>query len=493
MASAQSARSLRTRAVLALLLMVGFYVFALAIAGGLLWVPYAEVTYAERVNARLTLFCIIGGLTILYAIVPRIDKFEAPGPRLTPANAPKLFDMIHDVAKATSQARPEDVYLLSDVNAFVTHRGGMMGFGSRRVMGIGLPLIKGLSPAELRAVIAHEFGHYVSGDVALGPWIHKTRAAIGRTLHHLGNNWLLTTVFAWYARMFMRMTTQISREQEFVADATAARVAGTAPAISALKRVEVIAPAFSTYMNQEVMPVLGAGYLPPVSEGFEKYMNDPDTHQMFQEYAKEVALGAEAGEFDTHPPTAERISALGRIKQPTREGAQASNALLLKDPDRHARALLEHNFGKDTVVKLKAIGWDDVGAKVYAQLWESTTKQHAKWLGTLTADQIPSDKKWFQAKGAELTRENPDATADYKVAFAVHVLTCAVGAALLRRGWTVETAPGRPIVVVKDSERFNPRESISKLAEGALSAGDWKATCDALALPLERLVAGVPN
>ena len=59
-------------------------------------------------------------------------------------------------------------------------------------------------------------------------------------------------------------------------------------------------------MNNEVMPVLGAGYLPPVSEGFEKYMNDPDTHQMFQEYAKEVALGAEAGEFDTHPPTAER-------------------------------------------------------------------------------------------------------------------------------------------------------------------------------------------
>jgi Zn-dependent protease with chaperone function len=140
--------------------------------------------------------------------------------------------MIHDVAKATSQARPEDVYLLADVNAFVTHRGGMMGFGSRRVMGIGLPLIKGLSPAELRSVIAHEFGHYVSGDVALGPWIHKTRAAIGRTLHHLGHNWLLTTVFAWYARMFMRMTTQISREQSLWLTHPR-RVAGTAPAIGA--------------------------------------------------------------------------------------------------------------------------------------------------------------------------------------------------------------------------------------------------------------------
>ena len=478
----ESARSLRTRALLALLLMVGFYVFALAIAGALLWVPYAEVMYMDRINGRVTLFCVVGGLTILYAIIPRIDRFEAPGPRLTPANAPKLFDMINDVAKATSQPRPEEVFLLGEVNAFVSQRGGVMGFGSRRVMGIGLPLIKGLSHAELRSVIAHEFGHYVSGDVALGPWIHKTRSAIGRTLQHLGNNWLLTTVFAWYARMFMRMTMQISREQEFVADATAARVAGTAPAISALKRVEVLAPAFGTYMNHEVMPVLGAGYLPPVSEGFEQYMNDPDTQRMFHDYAKEVALGAEAGEYDTHPPTAERISALERIKSPAREAAQASSDVLLKDPDRHTRALLEHSFGKDTVVKLKSIGWDDVGAKVYAQLWESTTKQHAKWLGNLTADQIPSDKKAFVKKARELPIQHAEAPDEYRVALAIHVLSCAVGTALLRQGWTFETAPGKPVVVVRNGERFNPRESIAKLAEGALSAEDWKAQCQSLGL-----------
>ena len=479
----QSSRSLQQRAVLALLLMVGFYVFALAIAGALLWVPYAEVMYMERVNGRLTLFCIVGGLTILWAILPRIDKFEAPGPRLTPANAPQLFTMINDVAKDTAQARPEDVYLLADVNAFVSHRGGMMGFGSRRVMGIGLPLIKGLSPAELRSVIAHEFGHYVSGDVALGPWIYKTRSAIGRTLHALGdNNWILTKIFDWYARMFMRMTTQISREQEFVADATAARVAGTAPAISALKRVEVIAPAFGTYMNQEVMPVLGAGFLPPVSEGFERYMNDPDTHKMFQDYAKEIALGAEAGEFDTHPPTRDRIAALERLKHPSKEVKSDASAVLLKDPDRHARALLEYNYGKEQIVKLKSIPWEDVGAKVYTQRWESTTKAHAKWLGTMTADQIPSDPKAFLALARKLPIDADEAPDDYRIGFAIHVLSCAVGAALLRQGWTFETAPGKPVVVVKGEERFDPRESIGKLAEGKSSADEWKATCRSMSI-----------
>jgi hypothetical protein len=235
-------------------------------------------------------------------------------------------------------------------------------------------------------------------------------------------------------------------------------------------------------MDQEVMPVLGQGYLPPVSEGFERYMNDPDTHQMFQEVAKQMALGAEAGEFDTHPPTAERVAALERIKQPSREAKAESSALLLKDPDRHARALLEHNYGRDQVVKLKSIGWDDVGPKVYAQIWENTTAKHAKWLGTLTAGQIPSDKKWFEKKGSELTKDIPDAPAEYRIGFTVHVLMCAVGAALVRQGWTIETAPGKPIILVKDGGRFNPRESITKLAEGSLAVDSWKAGCESMSL-----------
>jgi heat shock protein HtpX len=482
----QTARSLRNRAVLALALMVGFYVLALAIAGALLFVPYAEVTYLDRVNGRLTLFCVVGGLTILWSILPRVDKFEPPGPMLTPSTAPQLFTMINDVAQKTSQPRPENVYLLNDVNAFVTHRGGFMGFGSKRVMGVGLPLIKGLSPAELRSVIAHEFGHYVSGDVALGPWIYKTRAAIGRTLQHLGNNWLLTTVFNWYARMFMRMTTQISREQEFVADATAARVAGTASTISALKRVEVIAPAYVTYINNEVVPVLRAGFLPPITDGFDQYLNDPETSRMFHDYAKEVALGAEAGEFDTHPPTAERIKAIERMKPIPGDAKTDAVSLLLKDPDRHARALLEHNYGRDNVVKLKTIGWTEVGAKVYAQIWEQTTAQHAKWLSTLTADQIPSDRKWFEKRGYELTKDVEEAPAEYRIGYVVHVLTCAIGALLLGKGWQIETAPGKPIVLVKDGERLHLRESIMKLADATLPVDEWKSTSKSIG------VDGVP-
>ena len=67
-----------------------------------------------------------------FTILPRVDRFEAQGPRLTPATAPQLLSIIEEVAKATAQPRPEEVYLLSDVNAFVSHRGGFMGFGAER-------------------------------------------------------------------------------------------------------------------------------------------------------------------------------------------------------------------------------------------------------------------------------------------------------------------------------------------------------------------------
>ena len=478
----ETSRSLRTRAVMALFLMVGFYAFSLAIAFGLLWIPYAEAVYLDRVHGRLALGCVIGAGTILWALVPRRDKFEPPGPRLTPGNAPYLFTIIEDVARTTSQPRPEEVYLLPDVNAFVTHRGGFMGFGSHRVMGVGLPLIKALSPAELRSVVAHEFGHFVSGDVALGPWIYKTRAAIFRAIEGVSGSFL-QWLFVAYGKMFMRMTMQVSREQEFVADATAAKVAGVAPAISALKRVEFIAPAYASYVNNEVLPVLRAGFLPMVGEGFDRYLADPSMAQLFQDYAKQ-AIGAEVGEYDSHPPAAERVAALERIKQKPRENPRDATAVMLKEPERHIRALMDYMYGKDNVSKLKPIKWDEVGSKVYATMWTGMVEEHAKVLGTLTADQIPSDKKWFMKKGAEVAslHNRMDVGAEDHIEYAKHVLLCAVGAALVTQGWTIETAPGRPLNVVKDGNHFEPHVAIGKLGDGTMNIDEWKATCQSLGI-----------
>jgi hypothetical protein len=119
-------RSLAFRALMAIALMVGYYLFALAIAGVLIWVPYAEYRYLGRVDFKLAALCLGGAATILWALVPRPDHFEPPGPQLTPSISPQLFSLIDDVAARTAQPSPAEVYLLNDVNAFVSQRGGTM-------------------------------------------------------------------------------------------------------------------------------------------------------------------------------------------------------------------------------------------------------------------------------------------------------------------------------------------------------------------------------
>jgi len=94
---------------MALLLMAGFYALAMGISGALLWVPYAEWAYLRRLHIKLAGVCIGAAGAVLWALVPRFDRFEPPGPQLTPTNAPDLFGLIDEIARTTAQEPPSEV------------------------------------------------------------------------------------------------------------------------------------------------------------------------------------------------------------------------------------------------------------------------------------------------------------------------------------------------------------------------------------------------
>ena len=60
--------SLTTRAILALLLTIGFYVLSLAVVAGLLFIPYAEWTYFDSIHPKLAFGCIVVAGLILSSI-----------------------------------------------------------------------------------------------------------------------------------------------------------------------------------------------------------------------------------------------------------------------------------------------------------------------------------------------------------------------------------------------------------------------------------------
>lgn len=297
----KSSPSLAGRAVLAVVLMIGFYLLAAAIAATLFYIPFAEVAYLHHITAKLDLICIIAGAAILWSVLPRFDIFKAPGPALTPKQDPRLFEEIETVAKSVGQAMPAEVYLVPDVNAWVAQRGGIMGFGSRRVMGLGLPLMRTLTRSQFRAVLAHEFGHYHGGDTKLGPWVYKTRAAIGRTLASLGNGSWIQKPFLWYGKMFLRITHAISRRQEFVADELAALTVGSKPLITGLRTIHGAGLSFSAYWHSECAPVLNAGFQPPLAEGFHRFVQARPIADAINKNVEEELKAGKADPYDTHP------------------------------------------------------------------------------------------------------------------------------------------------------------------------------------------------
>ncbi|HEY7170960.1 MAG TPA: M48 family metallopeptidase [Vicinamibacterales bacterium] len=478
------------RAMLAVVLMIGFYLFAVAIALGLLWIPYAEFAYVHRIQPKLALVCVGAALAILWALVPRPDRFAAPGPRLDERTHPKLFGIIDEVAAATGQEPPADVYLLNEVNAWVAQRGGTMGVGSHRVMGIGLPLLQAVTVPEFKAIIAHEFGHYSSGDVKIGPWIYRTRAAIGRTIAGVRQT-AVRAPFLWYGRQFLKLTHAVSRQQEFIADRIAARVAGRDAAGSALRRVTAITPLFSAYVGNEVVPVLRAGFVPPIAAGFEAFLKSALMTEALQKIAADAEADRHTDPYDTHPALPDRLVALGcRLDATVAAPASGEPAsALLSNPEQAALSLIRFGLG-DKARTLKPIAWDGVGDAVFAAGWKNVAANRSKWLCRFVADALPGGRQAFITLGSELVAPGEEnVAADERIARAAYLLGVGVGVLLLDTGWQARSEPGTPVLLVKGSQSLDPLASVRGLADGSIPPDEWRLRCEAMGIAGRPLAA----
>ena len=470
---------LARRATMALALMIGFYALGIGMAAALLWIPYAELAYLNHVTPKIAGFCVLTAGAILWALVPRPDRFEAPGPRLDEQNAPGLFIVVRDIAGKTGQEMPADAYLLTDANAFVTYRGGIMGIGSRRVLGIGLPLFHALSVAELTAVIAHEFGHYAAGDVSLGPWIYKTRAAIGRTLEGLKNS-LLSAPFRWYAAKFLALTQAVSRQQEFDADALAARVAGRGAMAAGLRRTASLAPVFTAYLDQEVAPAMRAGLLPPIASGFDQFVRADAVQASAHRLAEERLQQDDEDVFDSHPSLRKRLEALGQLTECDREDDREQPAsTLLGDPEGLARTIAIQIFGAESVERLKPTSWERVTNEVHLAGWKTVVDSESAWLSQFTADGIPAGAEALLARLPDWRLENGIRPAEEdRLGRALYTLGAAVGLVLRDAGWTADSGPGRGIGFVRGDDVFDPRNAIADVITEHVSSAQWTETCD---------------
>ena len=467
--------SLTRRAYVALALTIGFYLLALAAAAALLFAVYAQIVWADRIYVKLVLFCVISAGIILWSIVPRFDKFVEPGPRLDPERQPELFGVLRDVAAKTRQEMPAEVYLIPDVNAYVSHRGGKFGFGKRRIMGLGLTLMESVTLPQFRAIVAHEFGHYANDDLKFGAWIYQAREAIGRTVRSLEqHSTALDIPFKAYGKLFIRVTQAISRAQELAADRLAASITSARDTIAALTAVRRVAPAYEPYIDGELAPVLARGYRPPVAHGFTAFMAVPQITSALDETLADMIANEQTEVDDTHPPLRERIAALGGTA-PIVDATGPRAASLLRDLPSLEGALVTTMWSDPiAAAQFQGVSWEEAGPRVFVPWWKQSATEHAAALRDVTPPRI--------AEAMSSLVKISQGDEDSANAFATHVAGAALAARLSDLGWMCDAMPGKAIAFVRDGKTIEPFNVVTKLRKGELTPEAWAEECRAAGL-----------
>jgi Zn-dependent protease with chaperone function len=188
---AAPSRGYRRRVTLACAALLSF----IAVYGGLsvwfVWSAYRLASGAMGEGARegmeivLALPLAFFGLFMLKALFFRSKADTTRDIEIDAAAEPRLFAFLHRIADQAGAPRPHRVFLSSRVNAGVSYDFSILNliFPSKKNLDIGLGLINALTLGEVRAVLAHEFGHFAQGAMAVGRWVFVAQRVAGHIIH----------------------------------------------------------------------------------------------------------------------------------------------------------------------------------------------------------------------------------------------------------------------------------------------------------------------
>ena len=321
------------RAGVSLVALAGFFLLTFALIVGTALAAFALARYVTWMY-WVAILAVFTGLIVLATLV-KAAWTRLPGQagaEVSAGEAPQLWALVTALAETAGTRGPDRIRLTADPNAAVSEESRLFGMlGGRRRMYLGIPLLLGLSVTQLRAVLAHEFGHYSSAHTRLGPIAYRGRQAVDGVMGVLqGNaNWLMRILgFALRipAGIYVLLSLAISRSQEREADRLMVQVAGRVEAQEALRDVAVIQNYWDLYRTT-FLDVCWMEDFATTAEGFFggfSRMLDACAEELAEARMDVTAIpsGAPAEKtrqdfarelLATHPPIPERIAALESI------------------------------------------------------------------------------------------------------------------------------------------------------------------------------------
>lgn len=216
------------------------------------------------------------GILVLYFLLQFLFKVkeEDKNKRLeiNKNNQPELFKIIEELVKEIGVNFPKKVYLTNDVNASVFYESSFwsMFLPVKKNLQIGLGLINTSTKNELKAILAHEFGHFSQSSMKLGSYVYNLNYTVynlifdSSSYDSLAQKWAgyhgvftifvkiadiinssISIVLKYLFSVLNKSYYGLSREMEFHADEIAANLVGTGPLKSSLLRLNFSATAFN--------------------------------------------------------------------------------------------------------------------------------------------------------------------------------------------------------------------------------------------------------
>ena len=265
-------------ALLGLLCFISLYI-VLMICFGV--ITFNGFTVISTGKPDLAQYIITGSALLLTVFMAKslfaIQKAGEPrGVEVTSKNEPQLFKFLHTLADEIGAPRPHRVFITAEVNAAVFYDLSLLNlfFPSKKNLIIGLGLVNVLTLGELKAVLAHEFGHFAQGSMMVGRWVYiaqqiishmvTTRDWLDSILRFISRidlriawlGWILTLVL-WSIRSLMDSLFKLiiiaeralSREMEFNADLVAVSVTGSDALINALHKLQAADDTWQTALK----------------------------------------------------------------------------------------------------------------------------------------------------------------------------------------------------------------------------------------------------
>jgi Zn-dependent protease with chaperone function len=189
---------------------------------------------------------------------------------------PELIQFIREIVLEVNTNFPKKIYLSNEVNASVFYDSSFwsMFLPIKKNLLIGAGLINSCTKQELKAILAHEFGHFSQRSMKVGSYVYNVNQIIYNLLNDDDNfeniiqkfasingfislfvilavkiinaiQWVLRKMYEFVNLSYMAL----SRAMEFHADEIAANVAGSNPLKDSLLRLDFTSDSFNGVLN----------------------------------------------------------------------------------------------------------------------------------------------------------------------------------------------------------------------------------------------------